>query len=256
MKKNLIFDIGMHNGNDTLHYLKSGFTVLAIEANPLLVENARKKFSKYIGDGRLTILNVGIADKNEILPFYKNLRLSEWSSFDKAIGTRNNTAYETIEVQCVTTESLFEQYGIPFYMKIDIEGFDYLCLQAIPEKGFKPEFVSCEACHFSWLNMMKEKGYSKFKLISQGDNFISIDLRKEVKKYYPTYQIIKNGIKLRLQKFIVFKYPYGSSGPFGNQTKGEWMSFEDVERLYNSFYKSANGKPLNEVSWFDFHAAL
>ena len=37
MEKNLIYDVGMSNGDDTAYYLHRGFRVVAIEANPLLV---------------------------------------------------------------------------------------------------------------------------------------------------------------------------------------------------------------------------
>ncbi len=252
----LVYDIGMHNGEDTTYYLRGGFRVLAIEANPILVENAKKKFNRYIVSGQLQMLNNGIAQTEGILPFYKNLRLSEWSSFDKAIGSRNGTKYEIINTQCTTTKKLFETYGIPFYMKVDIEGYDHLCLSDIPKDGNKPQFVSCEACHLEWLDILLSKGYQKFKLISQGDNYIPINLNKERKSYYPMYQIIKNGIKLRLQKFIPFKHMYGSSGPFGENTKGEWQSYEEIKKLFETFNNNQSGKPLNSVSWFDFHASI
>jgi FkbM family methyltransferase len=257
MEKNkFIFDIGMHVGQDTRYYLKQGYKVLAVEANPILVDKAKKKFRKYVSSGDLIILNVGIADKESVLPFYKNLRLSEWSSFDKSLGSRNGTMYEEIAVQCVTTKNLFEKYGIPYYMKVDIEGYDYLCLSDIPVQGEKPQYVSCEASSLSWLEILKSKGYTKFKMISQSDDYISLDLNKERKKYYPQYLIVKNGIKLRLQKFLPFKHQYGSSGPFGEATKGEWKSYEEIQQLYMELTAGNNGKRLNNVSWFDFHATF
>lgn len=130
-RENLIYDIGMHKGEDTRHYLQKGYQVLAVEADPLLAEKCKQTFSKYISKGQLTILNVGIAEKEAVLPFYKNLRLTEWSSFNSELGTRNNTKCEVVNVQCGTTGSLFAKYGVPFYLKIDIEGSDYLCVQAI-----------------------------------------------------------------------------------------------------------------------------
>jgi hypothetical protein len=36
----LIYDVGMNNGDDIAYYLRRGFRVLAIEANPDLVANA------------------------------------------------------------------------------------------------------------------------------------------------------------------------------------------------------------------------
>ena len=32
----VIFDLGMHNGDDTAFYLSRGFNVVALEANPAL----------------------------------------------------------------------------------------------------------------------------------------------------------------------------------------------------------------------------
>lgn len=249
--KELIFDIGMHVGQDTKYYLEEGYKVVAIEANPVLVVNACKKFNKYIATGQLKIVNVGIAESEGKLPFYRNLRLSEWSSFNKGSGTRNGTPFETLEIQCTTIDNIFRQYGVPYYMKIDIEGNDYLCLSGISDIA-KPKFVSCEAGSLDCLDLLVSKGYSKFKLISQLNNFNPIDLKRESRKYFPITQIIKNGIKLRVQKVFPIQHPYGSSGPFGEESKGEWKSYNEIRKLYLEFYN--NGKPLNKISWFDFHA--
>ncbi|MFY8165267.1 MAG: hypothetical protein ACOVJ8_01665, partial [Sediminibacterium sp.] len=70
----------MHTGEDTRFYLNSGYDVIAIEANPFLVEEAKINFSKEINSGRLTILNIGISNEEKIIPFYINHRLTEWSS--------------------------------------------------------------------------------------------------------------------------------------------------------------------------------
>lgn len=37
LKPNLIYDVGLHRGEDTDFYLKKGFHVVALEANPELV---------------------------------------------------------------------------------------------------------------------------------------------------------------------------------------------------------------------------
>lgn len=251
--KELVLDIGMHKGEDTRSYLSKGFRVVAVEANPLLAEDNKRKFSKAIAEGQLEVLNVGIAGKEGVLKFYRNHRLSEWSSFDEATGTRNNTRYDVIDVNCITTEMLFAKYGIPYYMKVDIEGFDHYCLSAI-DPHHKPRYVSCEAVHLEWLNILKNKGYTKFKLINQGNNFKPISLVQEGKGSFAKYLLVKNGIKLRLQKILQFKYPFGSSGPFGEETGGSWKSYEELKSLYSGFYHTDTKAPLNPISWFDFHA--
>lgn len=250
---NLIFDIGMHKGEDAIHYLKSGYNVLAVEANPILVEEATIKFKHFIDEGRLTILNIGIAKEKGILPFYKNSRLSEWSSFDYHLGTRSNTTCETVNVQCVPTDELIAQYGVPFYFKVDIEGFDLICISAIPSNNL-PKYISCEASTIECLQVLHQKGYTKFKIISQLNNFKALNLQTEANKFFPMYQTIKNGIKLRMQKFITLKHPYGSAGPFAEKTDGKWLSFEEAKNKYEAFHQHALNKPLNNLSWFDFHA--
>ena len=256
LKESLVFDIGMHKGEDTTHYLKEGYNVLAVEANPILVNYCKHKFEDAIRSGRLTILNTGIAAESGILPFYINQHTSEWSSFDKSIGGRNNTAFETINVPCITTKSLFKEYGIPSYMKIDIEGNDFLCLMDIPDTGEKPRWVSCEAVHIEWLDILKTKGYKRFKLINQADGFHSINIDREKKWYYPAYRHFRNAIETRLRRIFKPKYLSSSSGPFGEKTKGKWKTYEEIRELYLEYYQGDLKKPVNNVSWWDFHAAL
>jgi hypothetical protein len=45
----------MNNGDDTAYYLRRGFRVLAIEANPDLVANAEIRFAGKIGKRRTSI---------------------------------------------------------------------------------------------------------------------------------------------------------------------------------------------------------
>jgi len=67
--ENLIFDVGLNIGQDTGFYLSQGYQVLAIEADPTLAEAARKKFHREIREGRLEVLNVGIAEKDGFARF-------------------------------------------------------------------------------------------------------------------------------------------------------------------------------------------
>lgn len=252
----LIFDIGMHKGEDAITYLKKGFTLIGIEASPVLCEENAKKFKNYIDDGRLIIENIGIAPKAGTIPFYINHRLTEWSSFSKELGSRNNTTCHEVQVPAVTTSYLFEKYGIPFYLKVDIEGYDLHCLVNLYDDKRIPQYIPAEASSIECIDILYKKGYSKFKLINQADNFNSIDLNRESKSWYPRYLIVKNGIKLRIQKLISLPYPYGSSGPFAEETKGNWKSYEEIRNLYTSFMTHNHGKALNAVSWFDVHATF
>ena len=49
-----MYDVGMHNGNDAAFYLHQGYRVVAIEADPVFVEQAKWRFAQEIREGRLT----------------------------------------------------------------------------------------------------------------------------------------------------------------------------------------------------------
>ena len=254
MEQDLVYDIGMHKGEDTVHFLREGFRVLAIEADPVLVEQAAKKFETAIKERRLAILNIGIGTEEGTLPFYRNHRLSEWSSFNKDFGTRNGTSYDVIEVKCTTLDKVIYEYGIPYYMKIDIEGFDHVCVESLDPAKEIPKYISCEATDINLLHLLKEKGYKKFKIISQSNSYNPLSLTQEASPLFYKAQIVKMGIKLRLQKLLPFRHLYGSSGPFAESTKGSWLGYAEAKEIFHSFRFGKNGGPLNNNSWFDFHA--
>ena len=68
--QNVVFDVGMHDGNDTAFYLHQGCAVLAVEADPTLVAAAAHRFAAEIEAGQLFILSVGIAAKNGEATFW------------------------------------------------------------------------------------------------------------------------------------------------------------------------------------------
>ena len=76
VQKNLIYDVGMHQGQDTDYYLKKGFNVVAFEANPANVEFCKKRFSVEIEQGKLIIIEGAIAESStsKKVRFYQQQR--------------------------------------------------------------------------------------------------------------------------------------------------------------------------------------
>ena len=56
----LIIDVGMHDGGDTARFLEEGFRVVAVEANPHLVEEGSARFAEPIRSGQLVIVGAAI----------------------------------------------------------------------------------------------------------------------------------------------------------------------------------------------------
>jgi FkbM family methyltransferase len=245
----LIFDIGMYVGDDTSYYLQKGYKVVAVEANPVLAERNNKAFKKAIDHGQLTIINKGIAETKGNFSFWVNLKNREWSSFYKELATKLDPNVKEIRVDTIRLSDLFDEYGIPYYLKIDVEGMDITCLKSITLKR-KPKYVSCEAGDSELLDILLEKGYTKFKMINQASGYYPFSAMQEL-LYFPSL-LMKVVWKIR-KKVFPFTVPYGSSGPLPDEGKGKWKTFDEIKKDYKTYYRD-NGTPINKLSWYDFHA--
>ena len=162
----LIYDIGMNNGDDSAYYLGNGFDVIAIEANPVLAESARSRFAKEISDGRLTLLEVGIAEGAGEATFWICEDNSDWSSFDRSLASRKGARHRAISVRLRPFHEILQEYGVPYYCKIDIEGNDHLCVSAMTPESC-PAFISAEVSQHALLDQFSSLGYDRFKLVQQ-----------------------------------------------------------------------------------------
>lgn len=235
-RKNLIFDIGMHIGQDTEFYLKKGFCVVAVEANPKLVEENTKKFKHYIDKNQLVIEPVCIGKENGFVDFYVNNEVTEWSSVNKVLGSRK-VGSNKISVQMTTYYDLAVKYGTPYYLKIDIEGADLFPIMDLRRCKTRPAYVSYEAAGIGGAAYLFSMGYSEFKLVMQRD----------------LHTLVQPEVALE-GKSIEHSFPLGSSGPFGEETGDVWSSLEDCVSdyvAYKHFRRADNRRPAD---WADFHA--
>ena len=80
MITDLVYDVGMNNGDDTAHYLHKGYRVVAIEADPTLIDAARERFADAIRSGRLQLVNAGVGPRDEVADFWICDEKREWNS--------------------------------------------------------------------------------------------------------------------------------------------------------------------------------
>ena len=166
MHQDLIYDVGMNNGDDTAYYLRRGFRVVAIEADTRLAKCAAERFSTQISSGQLRILNIGITAEEGELPFWICETRSQWSSFDRKIASRDGNPHREVMVPCRRFASVLEEFGVPYYLKVDIEGNDILCLQDLNPQRL-PRFFSMETADPDSITLMARRGFKRFKAISQ-----------------------------------------------------------------------------------------
>jgi len=261
MDPKLIFDVGVHRGDDSAYYLHKGFRVVGVEANPAMADALRKRFAAEIASGAYRLEEVGVAAEEGELDFWVCDDVSEWSSFDRNKAPSGGKTSRAVKVRTLPFARLLAKHGVPVYCKIDIEGNDHLCLQGI-DPGDKPKYLSVEMALAKGnrdLSLLQALGYRRFKIISQVTfgparpalqaalSHLSGRIRRKIK------QIEKTGFgKLRDQDW---RFVFGSSGTFGETLPGRWLDYDRalaVWRAINRVYVRYGSNRLGE--WYDIHA--
>jgi FkbM family methyltransferase len=268
MPHDLIIDVGAHNGDDTGYYLQKGFQVVAVEANPILAEQIAGRFPDAVCNGRLTVLNIGIAEQTGELLFWVNDDQSRWSSLDRDLAGRHGSRCHSVVVPCLPLASIIREHGVPYYLKIDIEGYDRICLDSL-KVGQCPRYLSCELTHGDGLiEQLHDLGYRRFTLVNQStytdaipvfDDQISYRVLRKLCVCVPAVKrLLPDGVRSDFDTFTLqrgYRFPEGSSGPFGEETYGPWRGKDEIVRRYDHirsrFLRAA--VPL-EHCWYDVHA--
>ncbi len=237
----IIYDLGMHTGQDTEFYLKKGFRVVAIEANSLLCDQARSKFHHQIETGRLTILNLGIADTQGTMEFHINTARSEWSSFEKSISGRDGSRLKTVTVEVATLASVISEYGAPYYIKIDIEGHDEYALLSVLNSCYKVPYISVENGG-TMLNELHNNEYNAFKYIQQRHVVETVQNTPPLEGRYTSHP-----------------FEAGASGKFGEETDGMWLDYASMHKIISLVWDVESGGKnpawVDSIGgWFDLHA--
>jgi FkbM family methyltransferase len=272
-RSTLVFDIGLHKGEDTNFYLKKGYKVIAFEASPDLVQLCKIRFEDEIAEGRLIIVEGAITAETGPGPirFYKNDKNSvfgtinpDWNERNEAVGSGGTM----IEVNRIDIASCLEKFGVPHYMKIDIEGADTVVLDALKAFSERPDYVSIESNKVDLaevqreLNVFRALGYEKFAAVQQAD--------------IPNRRISTTDLN---GKAFTFVFEKDASGPFGEDLRRPWLSadecmtaYREIFELYKTFgdrslfRKIPGGLRLRKLleivlgrplpGWYDTHAAL
>jgi FkbM family methyltransferase len=191
----LIFDIGANLGNTVKIFTKVSEKVVAFEPNPILIYGLKEMFKNdnVVVDTRglsnkvgKKIFNISYADSVSTFSqdWIRNSRFSKKTKWD----------YPT-EVETTTLDNIIDEYGVPDYVKIDVEGYEYEVISSLTK--FLPETLFS----FEWAEEMKNKifltveyvnnlGYKSFAY-TEGD-----DVLFDNQLNWLSYQDILNEIEL------------------------------------------------------------
>jgi hypothetical protein len=177
------------------------------------------------------------------------------------MGTTN----QPITVPCRRFEELLDETGTPYYLKIDIEGADLLCLEALTGREL-PKYVSIEADLttfdglFTQLSILWNLGYREFKFLNQG-------LNRRLRCPQPA----------REGRYVDFRFDRDNlcSGLFGEESAGRWHGVEHIltqargplrdqrnfglngryaNAVWGRGYKACKWLLRQPIAWFDIHA--
>lgn len=138
----LVFDVGANEGDIADVFLELGAEVVAIEPQPELVKKLKKRFRR---NKKIHIIQKGLSDKEEEKTFYIN-------SKDRAISTffedwKKQEKYKKkmwdkkLKIKTTTLDKLIDEFGVPKFVKIDVEGFEKNVLKGLHKK---PKYISFE----------------------------------------------------------------------------------------------------------------
>lgn len=228
--KKIIYDFGANNGNDIPYYLKKADLVVAVEANPSLCQKMEERFSTEIQAGKLCVEHgvlVCEGDDPEVY-FYLHKRHHVLGQFPRPDASVIRD-FDRVLLPSQSVMQILRKHGDPYYIKIDIEGYDEAILKELFRNQVRPSFISAESTSIQVFAMLVAMGeYTAFKLVEGAT----------VAKTYRNHTISVNG------KHEPYSFPPHSAGPFGEDVAGEWMNADDLFDLL----------AVKKMGWRDIHA--
>ena len=141
-----------------------------------------------------------------------------------------------MQVPTTKPEFVFQQYGIPYFVKIDIEGYDTLVVDTVARLTQKPAFLSVEDNGIETLIALYNSGARAFKFVDQIDKW-------KLQAPHPPLE----------GNYVEWAFGAKTSGPFGNELPGEWVNIHDALDFYIS--KIRPGGKLPDHRWWDIHVS-
>lgn len=145
----VVFDVGTNNGADSEFFLEQGYCVVSVDANPLMIAQAKKRLQRF--GPKVHFVSMGLDETVGNMTFYVT-KSSTTSSFDKDKALNHDPKPVKIEVPTIRCEALWALVNrAPHYVKIDVEERHFVCVEALghlPREEL-PQYISWEIHEFA-----------------------------------------------------------------------------------------------------------
>lgn len=146
-KNDLCFDIGANMGNRVKIFLEIGAKVIAVEPQANCYKPLRRFYKK---NENVVVIPEAVGESEGFSMMFLSEQITistlskQWIKNIKKSGRAKNFHWNKKQIVKTTTlDSLIKQYGIPSFIKIDVEGYEFEVLKGLssPIKALSFEFT-------------------------------------------------------------------------------------------------------------------
>jgi len=134
-KSALIFDVGANIGDRVALFNKLNAKTIAVEPQSYCVNYLKTRFKN-----KLIIENVALGEKEGVGEIYVSNANTLSSMSKKWIDKMKEKRFKEYEwnkkekIQITTLDKLIEKHGLPYFCKIDVEGYEFEVLKGLTKK--------------------------------------------------------------------------------------------------------------------------
>lgn len=177
----LVFDIGANTGDYTEHFSRIADKVIAFEPNPNLLPKLQKRFvdTNVVIDKRALSSTIGTQSFNICDAPTLSTFSEDWIHSSR-FSTDQNWEI-SVPIYTTTIDQIIIEYGIPDYIKIDVEGYEYEVLQGLtqclPDTIISFEWAEEDKHIQQSIEYLQQLGYTRFFYTDGDAPYINSDIQ-------------------------------------------------------------------------------